>query len=91
MFNLLNAAYAPLFGFTPMSEKQADLFVRQYLPLIDMRMMPMIEDADGNLVGLAVTMGSLSHALHKSKGKFLPTGWFHLIKARSRDGRAGSL
>lgn len=81
MFDLLNAAYAPLFGFTPMSERQADLFVNQYVPLIDMRLMPMIEDAEGNLIGLAVTMGSLSHALHKSKGKFLPMGWFHLFKA----------
>ena len=33
------------------------------------------------MVGVGVTIGSLSHALRKSKGRLFPLGWFHLLKA----------
>ncbi len=81
MFDLLNVAYSPLFGYTEFTDKQIDSFVKRYVPLIDKRMLPVIEDKDGRLVAAAVTMGSLSKALKKSHGKLFPFGWFHLLKA----------
>ncbi|MDO4162979.1 MAG: N-acetyltransferase [Bacteroides sp.] len=81
IFRLLNMAYAPLFGYTELSDKQVDMYVKRYFPLIDKQMLPVIEDEKGELVGVAVTMGSLSAALRKSKGKLLPFGWFHLLRA----------
>ena len=32
-------------------------------------------------MGIAVTMTSLTEALQKSRGRMLPTGWYHLLKA----------
>lgn len=81
VFHLLNKAYSPLFGYTELSERQIDQFVEKYVPLADKRMVPLIENKDGELVGVAVTLGGLSGALRKSKGKLLPFGWFHLLKA----------
>lgn len=81
VFDLLNTAYSPLFGYTEMTDKQIDSFVDRYFPLIDMRMVPVIEDKDGRVISVTVTMGSLSDALRKSDGRLLPFGWFHLIKA----------
>ncbi len=81
IFELLNKAYAPLYGFSQFTEKQADLFLKNYLPVLNMDFCPMIEDEDGNLISLAVTIGSVAKALQKSKGKMLPLGWFHLLKA----------
>ena len=40
-----------------------------------------MENEKGEIVGVAITMGSLSHALQKTKGKWLPFGWFHLLRA----------
>lgn len=80
-FELLNLAYAPLFGYTELTDRQIDDFVNRYIPLIDLQMLPVIEDEKGNLVGIAITMGSLSYALQKSGGRLLPMGWYHLIKA----------
>jgi GNAT superfamily N-acetyltransferase len=80
-FELLNLAYSPLFGYTELTERQIDDFVNRYIPLIDLQMLPVIEDEKGNLVGIAITMGSLSNALRKSDGRLLPLGWYHLIKA----------
>lgn len=81
VFDLLNAAYAPLFGYTELSDKQIDLYLKRYIPLIDKALLPIIENEKGELIGVAVTMGSLSHALQKTKGKLFPCGWYHLLRA----------
>ncbi len=81
IFDLLNIAYAPLFGYTELSGRQMDDFIGQYLKLVDKQLMPVIENEQGELVGVAITMGSLSHALQKSKGRLFPFGWFYLLRA----------
>lgn len=81
VFHLLNKAYSPLFGYTELSEKQVDDYVKRYFQLIDKDMLPVIENKDGEMIGVAVTMASLSNALRKSEGKLLPFGWFHILNA----------
>lgn len=81
IFKLLNEAYSPLFGFSEISDQQIDEFVAKYLQLIDKQLMPVVINDKGELVGATVTMGSLARATQKAKGKLLPFGWFHLLKA----------
>lgn len=81
IFDLLNQAYAPLFGFTGFDKRQSMDYLRQYVPLIDLRMVPVIENDRGELISIAVTMGSLSHALRRAKGRLFPTGWYWLLRA----------
>lgn len=81
VFKLLNEAYSPLFGYSALSEKQIDQFVKKYMPLVDLRMVSMVVNQEQELVGVAITMGSLSNALQKSGGRLLPFGWYHLLKA----------
>lgn len=81
IFRLINEAYAPLFGFSKMTEKQIDQYVNMYVPVLDLRMVTIIENADHEIVGVGISMASLSRALQKAKGKLWPFGWFHLLKA----------
>lgn len=81
IFNLINTAYSPLFGYTELSEKQIDLYIDKYLPLIDKKMVPVIENENGELIGVTITMGSLSHAMQKAKGSLFPLGWFHILRS----------
>ena len=81
VFELLNQAYAPLFGYTELSNRQIDDYVKRYIPLMDLELVPIIENEAGELIGVAITMTSLSHALQKSKGRLFPFGWFHLVRA----------
>ena len=81
VFRLLNEAYAPLYGYTELGDKQIDEFLSRYLPLIDRRMVPIVENGEGELVGVAITLPSLSEALRKSGGRMMPLGWFHLLRA----------
>lgn len=81
IFNLINTAYSPLFGYTELLEKQIDLYIDKYLPLIDKKMVPVIENEDGELIGVTITMGSLSHAMQKAKGSLFPFGWYHILRS----------
>ena len=81
IFQLLNEAYSPLFGFSRLSDRQIDNFLKQYISLVDPRLITGVEDCDGRLVGIAITTHSLSHALNKSQGKLLPFGWYHLLRS----------
>lgn len=81
LFELVNECYAPLYGFTPLTRKQIDQFIKMYLPVIDLRLISLVVDADDNLVALGVSIYSLADALRKAKGRLFPFGWWHLLKA----------
>ena len=81
LFELVNECYAPLYGYSQLSEKQIEQFIKQYLPVIDLRLVSLIVDENDNLVALGVTLVSLARALQKAKGRIFPFGWFHLAKA----------
>ena len=81
IFDLLNEAYEPLFGFTRLSDEQVSQFLHKYLPVIDNQLIPVIVDDTDNVVGVAVTMGSISQAMRKAGGSLWPFGWYYLLKA----------
>ena len=81
IFELMNEAYSPLYGYSPLSQRQIDQYVKMYLPIVDLRMVTLITDADDRLVAVGISMPSLSEALQKSHGRLLPFGWYYLLKA----------
>jgi len=87
IFELWNEAYQPLYGYSELSEKQIDYYVKMYIPMLRLDMISLIiREADDKVVGLGITMPSLSKALQKSKGRLFPFGWFYLLKALYRKG-----
>ena len=82
LFKLVNEAYSGLFGYSELSTRQIDQYVREFLPLIDLDLVTFIEDGNtGETVAFGACMPSLADAMRKSGGKLLPFGWFHLLKA----------
>ncbi len=81
IFSLINECYAPLYGYSKMTEAQINQYVKMYIPILDLQLVTLIEDENDELVGVGISMPSLSRALQKAKGSMLPFGWFHLIKA----------
>ncbi len=80
IFKLVNEAFKPLFGYSELSQKQIDQYVNMYLPVLDLKLISLITEADGRLVGVGISMPSMSRALQKAKGKLFPFGWWHLLK-----------
>lgn len=84
IFRLINDTYKDLYGFSELSDRQVDQYVKMYLPLADLQMIPIVEDwnADRKLVGVGITIPSLAVALQKCRrGRLFPFGWWHLLRA----------
>ena len=81
LFELINEAYADLYGYTPLSRRQIDYYIEQYLGLIRLEDVSVVVDPAERLVGVGIAMPSLSQALRRSGGRLMPTGWYHLWKA----------
>ena len=84
LFDLINVTYANLYGFSELTERQIDQYVKMYFPLADLDLITVVEDGnkDNQLVGLAITIPSLTRALQKChRGRLFPFGWWHLLRA----------
>lgn len=84
LFDLINVTYSHLYGFSELSERQIDQYVKMYFPLADLDLITVVEDGnkDNQLVGFAITIPSLTRALQKChRGRLFPFGWWHLLRA----------
>ena len=84
LFDLINVTYSHLYGFSELSERQIEQYVKMYFPLADLDLITVVEDGnkDNQLVGLAITIPSLTRALQKChRGRLFPFGWWHLLRA----------
>lgn len=80
VFELLNTAYKPIFGFSELSARQMDRYLHKYLAVIDKQLIPVIVNDKQEVVGVAISMGSISKAVQKANGNLLPFGWYHLLR-----------
>lgn len=87
LFELLDEAYRKLYGVVPLSKKQVDSYIKQYFGFVKPDFVPIVLDANNRMVAFGITMPSLSKALQKSKGKLLPFGFIHLMRALKKNDR----
>lgn len=80
LFHLINEAYDGLYEYSHLSERQIDYYISLYLDLLSLDLMSLVVDENDLLVGVGISMPSMSRALQKSRGKMLPFGWWHLLK-----------
>ena len=81
LFDLVNSTYCELFDFTVLPPEVIDQYVDTFLGLLDLKYVTLVEDAEGRLVALAISMPSLAHAVQKGKGYLFPLGWWYLFKS----------
>lgn len=82
IFYALNAAYTPLYGFAPLTDKQIAYYVKMYIPMIRLDMVTVIvREADDEVIGFGISLPSLSKAMQKAKGRMFPFGFIPLLRA----------
>lgn len=82
IFETLNTAYAPLYGFAPLTQKQIDYYVKVYIPMLRLDLVTVIiREEDDAVVGFGISLPNLSDAMQKAKGHLFPIGWIYLLKA----------
>lgn len=80
LFDLINEAYDKLYGYSPLTQRQIDYYIKKYLDILRLDCLSVIVDGAGELVALGISIPSLSAALRKSKGRLFPFGWYHLLR-----------
>ena len=75
VFELVNAAYAPLYGVVELSDEQIERYANKFIPLVDPDFVCFVVDEQDQLVAFGVTALDPSVALKHSDGRLFPFGW----------------
>ena len=81
LFHLLNTAFAELYEFIPLSEKQIESYLKVYIPILNTDFVSIIVNEEDRLVGFAICVPSLSKAIQKARGRLFPFGFIPILKA----------
>lgn len=81
VFALYNEAYQVLFGMVPLTPRQIDKYLHEFMPLISNRTSAFVYNDKDELLAFGVACQSISDANRKSKGRMFPLGWARLLKA----------
>lgn len=81
LFRLINEAYADLYGYSPLSDRQIDYYIDMYLGMLRLDYVSIVVDKNDELIGVGISIPSLSEGLRKSGGELFPFGWWPLLKA----------
>ncbi len=85
MFNLINDSYKDIYGYTNLTKEQIEYYGKNYIGFVKKELVSLILDKEDKLVGIGITMPSFTKALQKAKGRLLPFGWYHMLKALNKN------
>ncbi len=78
---VLNESYHDIFNFIPLTYEEMTWIIDENLSVGILDLVSFLEDEDGRLVGIAMSIPSLNQAFRKANGKMLPFGVFHILQA----------
>lgn len=81
LFDLLDEAYAELYGSVPLTDRQKNYYAEKYLPFINPDLVKVAVDGDDRMIGFLIAMPSLSRAMQKAHGRLFPFGFLHILRA----------
>ncbi len=87
LFEIINEAYSHLYGVVHLTDKQVEVYVKQYFGFIIPDFVPVVLDEDGRMIAFTISMPSLSRALQIGGGRLFPFGWAHLLYALKKTDR----
>jgi hypothetical protein len=88
IFYVLNEAYKDLYGFVALSDRQIDMYVKQYFGFIIPEYVPIVLDSDDRVAAFGITMPSMSEAFQKNKGRLFPFGFIPVLRAMKNNRKA---
>ena len=88
IFQLLNETYKDLYGYFELSDRQVDLYVKQYFGFIIPEYVPVVVDCEDKVAAFGITMPSMSRAMQKNKGRLFPFGFIPVLRAMKKNKNA---
>lgn len=85
LFHTYNTTFAPLYEFTPLTDRQIKDYLKTYASIMDKDFICILADKDEKIVGFAFCVPSLARAVQRCKGKLFPFGFIGMLKALKRN------
>lgn len=80
VFELINSTYTDIYGFTKVSEQEAEEFAQRFLPLLNPRLIKIVTNQEGKVIAFVIAMPNVNEGIQKAKGHLFPFGWFHILR-----------
>ena len=80
-FRAINESFKDLYDFVPMTEKEIAVYIKEYIPFVNLNFVQFVEDENDNLVAFGLSIPDLSKAYKKANGSLFPFGWYHILRA----------
>ncbi len=85
IFHMYNEAFAPLMGFSPLTDKQIANYLDTYVPILDKDFVAVAVNDEDKPIGFLFCVPSLSKAVKKSNGRLFPFGFIRILKALKKN------
>jgi len=84
-FDCVNAAYAPLHGVVPLTDKVKEALTKQFLQVLQKEYICLVVDKDDRVVAIGLAIPSLSESVSKSKGRLTLGVLMSIIRPKGFD------
>ena len=85
IFHMYNEAFAPLHGFSPLTDQQIKKYLQTYVPILDKDFISVAVNKEDKPVGFLFCVPTLSKAVKKARGKLFPFGFIHILRALKKN------
>lgn len=80
-FRLIDLAYSKLYGTVPLTQDIIKNTIDAYIPLVNMKYICAVKDAQGKIIAFGIMVPSIAKALKRSNGKMFPFGIVRMLRA----------
>jgi GNAT superfamily N-acetyltransferase len=80
--DVYNSAWSENWGFVPYSKADLDAYAQEMHLVFDSHWFMVAETAEGDTVGVAITIPDINQVLKRMNGRLLPWGWWYFLWRR---------
>ncbi len=81
---IYNAAWERNWGFVPLTESEIEHYASELKPILDENWAMVAETAEGETVGVALTLPDYNQVLKHLAGRLLPFGWLNALRLKNK-------
>jgi len=85
VFRAYNEAFSNIYGSSQLDEDQIRKYIRTYVPIMNKDYLAVCLDAEDRPVGFAFCVPSLNQAIRKARGRLVPFGFVHVLRALKKN------
>lgn len=80
---LMNRTFEGIYGYSPLDDAEMRDLAAKYTPVLDPRFVKVVERA-GQVVGFVIALPNMYEGIVRAKGRLLPFGFLHILRAMKR-------